>query len=260
MKNEKNVSNDFDPQVAEREIEAFDEKSAKYERGYKIVSRVFSAIFGISILAFVVFLCIRIYQSDYKALNGLYITQGLKDNYSVSEEIYTHDTESAFMNSSEGSVFPYSLYYIPKAGYLQISVRYNKNQIDSVKKQCPNFTEDKISFSLTDSQGNSFKPTLVASEDKFNYSYFKLEFEGIDFTVDSLNIVMTLNDVEWVKETDTTPAYLRDKVGSKYVAGNICIHETYRVEIVDEVETKVEKTYLPYTLNENEKNQLENLK
>ena len=260
MKNEKNIQESFDPAVAEKEIEDFDVKSARYEKNAKIISRVFSAIFGISILAFVVFLCIRIYQSDYKALNGLYITEGFKENYSVSEEIYTHDTESAFMTSSEGSVFPYSLFYIPKAGYLQISVRYNKNQIEAVKSQCPNFTEDKISFTLTDSKGNSFVPVVIASEEKFNYKYFKLEFDGIDFTLDSLNIVMTLNDVEWVKETDTTPAYLQDKIGSKYVAGNLCIHETYKIEIVDDVETKVEKQYLPYTLNDNEKNQLNNLK
>lgn len=260
MKNEKNLSDCFNPSVAEQEIEDFDIKSAKRERTYKIVSRTFSLIFGISLFAFVVFLCIRIYQSDYKALNGLYITQGFKDSYTVSEEIFTHDTESAFMTSSEGSIFPYSLFYVPKAGYLQISVRYNKNQIDAVKKQCPNFTEDKISFSLTDSTGRVFTPSIVADEEKFNYKYFKLEFSGIDFTVDSLNIVMTLNDVEWIKETDTTPAYLVDKIGSKYVAGNLCIHETYEIKKVDDVETKVEKQYLPYALNDSEKNQLENLK
>ena len=260
LKNEKDVPNSFDSAEVERKIEEFDVKNAKHERNVKIVSRVFSAIFGVSLLAFVIFLCIRIYQSDYKALNGLFITPGFGENYSVSEEIFTHDTESAFMTSNEGSVFPYSLFYIPKAGYLQISVRYNKNQIESVKRQCPNFTEDKISFSLTDSKGNVFVPKIIATEEKFNYKYFKLEFDGIDFTLDSLNIVMTLNDVEWVKETDTAPAYLQDKVGSKYVAGNLCIHETYRIEMVDDVETKVERQYLPYTLNENEKSQLENLK
>ncbi|MBQ8840792.1 MAG: hypothetical protein IJ004_05695 [Clostridia bacterium] len=258
MKNKNNAQDTFNPAIAEREIEDFDIKSAKQEKASKIISRVFSAILGASILAFVIFLCVRIYQSDYKAMNGLYITKDFSQAYQVSQDIYTHDTESAFMNSDHGSLFPYSLYYIKGSGYLQICVRYNKNQIKSVQEQCPNFTEDKISFNIVDSQGNVFTPSIYLSEDHFNYKYFKLEFTGIDFTTDHLLLNMILNDVEWVKETDTTPAYLRDKVGSKYALGDLKIHETYKVE-TDTAgnEVKVEKEYLPYTLSDYEKSQVE---
>lgn len=252
----------------EKQIDDFDKKSQNYEKNKKTVSRLVSCALGLALLAFVIFLIVRIVQSDHKALDGLFITEEFKDAYSVSDEVFTHDTENAFVASGEGSVLPYSFVYIPKAGYAQLTVRYNKNQLNDVKNACPNFSEDFIHFTLSASFKNieteettniiTYTPNVVATEEKYNYKYFKIEFPGVDFTADYLTINMIFDNVEKVVPDDGSATYLRDMPGAKFIAGDVQIHDQYNIKINSETNEKYreEKQYAPYYLSDYEKGQL----
>ena len=251
-----------------KEIDDFDRKSQNYEKNKKIVSRVFSTTLGIALLAFVIFLVVRIMQSDHKALNGLWVTDEFKSAYKVSDEVFNHDTESAFVGSEEGSVLPYSFIYIPKAGYVQLTVRYNKNQLDSVKDSCPGFSEDFIHFTLsatskdleTEETTNivTYKPNIVATEEKYNYKYFKIEFSGVDFTADYLTINMIFDNVQKVIPSDGSSAYLQDMPGASFTAGDVQIHDQYNVKIDDDGNKyREERQYAIYYLSDHEKSQLD---
>ena len=256
-----------DREKISKQIDEYDKKTQNYEKKKKIFSRFVSGTLGIALLAFVVFLVIRIMQSDHKALNGLWITDEFKAAYSVSDEVYNHDTESAFVGSGEGSVLPYSFIYIPKAGYLQLTVRYNKNQIDGVKSACPNFSEDYIHFTLSATYKDlesgdttntvSYEPKIVATEEKYNYKYFKIEFSGVDFTADYLTINMIFDNVEKVTPTDGSSAYLHDMPGASFTAGDVQIHDQYNVKVDDDGKKfREERQYAIYYLSDPEKSQL----
>ena len=251
-----------------REIDEFDRKNQNFEKNKRVVSRIVSGALGIALLAFVIFLVVRIMQSDYKALNGLWVTDEFKSAYKVSDEIYNHDTENAFVGSEEGSVLPYSFIYIPKAGYVQLTVRYNKNQLDSVKEACPNFSEDFIRFTLSATYKNleteettsiaTYKPHIIETEEKYNYKYFKIEFSGVDFTADYLTINMIFDNVEKVIPADGSSAYLQDMPGAEFTAGDVQIHDQYDVKVDDDGNKyREERQYAVYYLSDHEKSQLD---
>ncbi|MBQ7907079.1 MAG: hypothetical protein IJ309_03795 [Clostridia bacterium] len=253
---------DFDSEKISREIDDFDEKEQKQAKARKIISNTFTAIFGVALLAFVIFLIVRISWSDHKALNGLWVTDSFVDAVVKDDggynEIFTHDTESAFMDSDEGSVFPYSLIYIPSQGYVQLTVRYNKHQLDKVRVQCPNFKNDSVFYTLTDKNGATYTPSIIEFEENASYGYYKIEFTGVNFDADELSINMYLDGIEWYKADDTTAAILRENKDASYKSGEVLIHDHFELVYDEEKKEDVEvvKQYAPYTLSENEINQI----
>jgi hypothetical protein len=145
--------------------------------------KIIKYIFALALVAVLVALFIRIYQSDYKALEDVNISDSFISAYEKDDNVRTHAVNDGF--SENGSVFAYSLVYMKDAGYMQFTVRYNTRHIDEVRQTYPDFKNENIKYVLIDGEGNTYEANVLETKDKFNYCYFKLEFANIpDFGTD----------------------------------------------------------------------------
>ena len=152
--------------------------------------KIIKFIFVLALAAVSAALFIRIYQSDYKALEDINISDSFISAYEKDSDVRTHAVNDGF--SENGSVYAYSLVYMKDGGYIQFTVRYNTRHIDEVRQTYPDFKNENIKYVLIDGEGNTYEANVLEAVDKFNYCYFKLEFTGIpDFATD-LKVKMVL--------------------------------------------------------------------
>lgn len=178
-------------------------------KGFKRLGFIIKLVFTIALFVFIAALVFRMCQASFRGLEDTNISQGFKNAYSISQEISTHAVNDEF--SENGAVYAYSLVYIEKAGYLQLTVRYNQRHIDEVKVTYPDLKEENIRYELSDSNGKIYTPTILEEETKYNYRYFKLEFTGVDFSTNALSIKMILGGIDInVGEKSTLVVHRRD--------------------------------------------------
>jgi hypothetical protein len=152
--------------------------------------KIIKFIFVLALIAVLAALFIRIYQSDYKALEDINISDSFISAYEKDSDVRTHAVNDGF--SENGSVYAYSLVYMKDGGYIQFTVRYNTRHIDEVRETYPEFKNEDIKYVLIDGEGNTYEANVLEAVDKFNYCYFKLEFTDIpDFATD-LKVKMVL--------------------------------------------------------------------
>lgn len=152
--------------------------------------KIIKFIFVLALIAVLAALFIRIYQSDYKALEDINISDSFISAYEKDSDVRTHAVNDGF--SENGSVYAYSLVYMKDGGYIQFTVRYNTRHIDEVRETYPEFKNENIKYVLIDGEGNTYEANVLEAVDKFNYCYFKLEFTDIpDFATD-LKVKMVL--------------------------------------------------------------------
>ncbi len=161
------------------------------------LGKILKIVLIVAIVAVVTLLAINMYKSGYKELEDLAITDNLKIAYANKSDLRTHKPEDDGF-SPNGGLYSYSLAYIESQGYLQITVRYNERHMDDIKDNYPDFDVSKIHYTLTDANGNTYTPNVIAESSKFHYQYYKLEFTGVDFTSEKITLHMiidVLNDV-----------------------------------------------------------------
>ena len=153
--------------------------------------KIIKFIFVLALIAVLAALFIRIYQSDYKALEDINISDSFISAYEKDSDVRTHAVNDGF--SENGSVYAYSLVYMKDGGYIQFTVRYNTRHIDEVRETYPEFKNENIKYVLIDGEGNTYEANVLEAVDKFNYCYFKLEFANIpDFSTDfKVKMVLT---------------------------------------------------------------------
>lgn len=242
LKLENTVKNDF-----------LNEEILPEEKKHLGVGRIINICLTVALFTFITAFIFRICQSDYKGFEGLSVSSDFKEAYSVSQDVRTHAPGKEF--SDNGAVYAYSLVYIPEAEYLQITVRYNARHIDEVVsslnaneralkgESAKAYTKEDISvfYTLSNNEGKVYTPTLLGSEEKYNYCYFKLEFTGVDFDSAPLNINMMIKNVkeQRVNEKNT----LVYASGEEYNSAQLEIH-------------KKDNTFIPYELAKKEKEEL----
>ena len=149
----------------------------------KKFTKAISYICTVALILVVGALFLRIYQSDYKALEDVNISDSFISAYEMDSDVRTHAVNDGF--SENGAVFAYTFVYMKDAGYMQFTVRYNTRHINEVREKYPDFKDEYIKYILIDGNGNTYEATVLESAEKFNYKYFKLEFANIpDFDTD----------------------------------------------------------------------------
>ena len=121
--------------------------------------KIIKFIFVLALIAVLAALFIRIYQSDYKALEDVNISDSFISAYEKDSDVRTHAVNDGF--SENGSVYAYSLVYMKDGGYIQFTVRYNKRHIDEVKLSYPEFDENNIRYELVSEDGRIYTPTIL---------------------------------------------------------------------------------------------------
>lgn len=240
------MENTVNSQNVDTEISAEEKKKTA-------VGRIINICLTVALFTFIIAFMFRMCQSSHKEFKELYITDSLKEAYAVSQDVRTHAAGTEF--SENGALYAYSFVYIPDAKYMQITVRYNNRHIDEVINSLNNnekiingenaksYTLDDISifYALEDSKGKEYKPTVLDKKQKFNYTYFKLEFTDVDFNDTSLNVNMLLENTEQ-KEINgkNTLAY---SLGSIYNSGTLECHSK-------------DDMHIPYELSKSERKEL----
>lgn len=160
----------------------------------KRIGIVIKITLSVALFVFIGALIFRMCQASYKALEELERSSAFEASYERCDDVRTHAVNDEF--SENGAVYAYSLVYIEKEGYIQFSVRYNKRHIDEVKLSYPEFDENSIRYELVSEDGRIYTPTILKTEDKFNYRYFKMEFTDVDFSTKSLSVKMILDGID----------------------------------------------------------------
>lgn len=148
----------------------------------------------VALFTFIGALIFRMCQASYESLEEANISPAFKAAYAIDSNVRTHAVNAEF--SENGAVYAYSLVYMEKAGYLQFTARYNERHIEEVKETYPDFDEKNIYYELVDANGKVYKPTVLETDDSFNYQYFKLEFTGVDFSTATLSLKMVLGGID----------------------------------------------------------------
>lgn len=157
------------------------------------LGKILKIILIIAIISVLALLTVNIVKSDNKELEELIITDNFKSAYAISDDVRTHIPGDNDGFSENGGVYSYSLVYIEESGYIQITVRYNERHMDDVAKNYEDFDASKIYYTLTDSKGNTYTPTVLDTASKYHYEYFKLEFTGVDFDGTDLTLNMVID-------------------------------------------------------------------
>lgn len=217
------------------------------------ISKIVNMCLLIALFTFIIAFMFRMCQSSHKEFKELYITDSFKEAYAISQDIRTHAAGTEF--SENGALYAYSFVYIPDAQYIQITVRYNNRHIDEVINSLNNneaylygdeakqYTIDDINifYTLTDFHGKEYTPNVLDQKSKFNYTYFKLEFTGVDFDDASLSVNMMLENTAQ-KEINGKKTLIYS-LGSLYNSGTLECHSK-------------DDMHIPYKLSKSEKKQL----
>ena len=173
------------------------------------IGKIIKIILTVALFVFIGALVFRMCQSSHKALDELIKSDSFNSAYASSDDVRTHAINDEF--SKNGAVYAYSLVYIENEGYLQLTVRYNKLHIDEVRLTYPDFKNESIRYELYDASGKAYAPTVLATEEKYNYTYFRLEFTGVDFSTDEISIKMILDGIDIdVGENSTLVIHRKD--------------------------------------------------
>ena len=181
----------------ENDLDEISDGNLRAKKAKKIIGIVLSILLYALIIVLIVNFC----GADHKELDDLYITNNLRDVYKTSTDLRTHAPGTEM--SENGAIYAFSFVYNEQNGYMQITVRYNVRHLNEVLQALNHnafgmeYTLDDIGvfYTVTDSNGKIYEPTVLETKEWRSYVYFKLELSGVDFSVDSLTVNMMLNNV-----------------------------------------------------------------
>jgi len=119
------------------------------------------------------------FAADRSTLNDIIPTDGLRAAYAADGELEILSHEVVREISEDGYMAAYAFVWIPEAGEVQLTVRYN----DSVYEYNGLPAGDTFTFVLTDSKsGKVYEAAVLAEEKKWMYNFRRLSFSGVEIT------------------------------------------------------------------------------
>jgi hypothetical protein len=144
-----------------------------------------------------------------ESMKSVYFTPALKEYYNATEgEIgaVTQDLRAPYDDADKGRFFCDNLIVIEKIGELQVSVRFNNSAMETIYKDYgvkldpkneKNFTFRIARDPITDEKGAEpvviGELTYVGFDEYMMYNYYKLVFDGIEFSNG------TDEKIEWIR-------------------------------------------------------------
>lgn len=163
----------------------FPEEQNEYStKAGRIIKRIFKTlIYGLSIslLVFLTFYAF-IYNRDSELVTRMIFNESVEEMYTARDsdaEMY-RIFPATFM-SDQGEIQLYNLYYAKDASMSEICVKYNKNKFTGADGSVGN----AFSYTLTDSDGNSYELISCASDIQGRYCYERICFDGTEFDLES---------------------------------------------------------------------------
>jgi hypothetical protein len=98
---------------------------------------------------------------------------------------------------------------------LKVEKEAYERHMDEISQSYKDFDSSKIHYTLTDSNGRLYEPTILDTAEKYHYKYFKLEFTDVDFEAKTLSLNMIID-------------VLSDVVGTK---NSVVIHQAGETSI-----------------------------
>jgi hypothetical protein len=112
-------------------------------------------------------------------------------------------------------------YYCPETGELQITVRYNASTLEKLQEDFKlaappeNDPSALFDFTVSDNYGNRAYLLEMETDQKFMYTYLKLTFTGIDFSLSDwlrVDICYKGEDINYAKPYGSIVVYERELI------------------------------------------------
>ncbi len=156
----------------------------------------FVKVFGMTIILILcaVFILRCILVADKSTFSDLALTPALSAAYTDENAAdFVKTVKVAREIADDGYFSAYALYYIPAAGEIQVSVRWN----DSVYGYTDMPEDTEFSFELlNETTGISYPASAISEKEMAMYNYRKLVVDGVPLLGenDQLTVVMNLRD------------------------------------------------------------------
>ena len=166
------------------------------------IIKILAAVICFSVIGFIGF---RIFTFNYypDSTKNLSFTNALTEHYNARGgdiTVYTQKLAAAYDDNKEGNFFCDHLRFVPEAGTLQVTLRYNTSLYEDIEKKygvkLSDDSRDSFHFRLTRSGGDKETGRLVIAEwDEFlMYRYVKLVFEDVE-----LDEVLAATSEDWIR-------------------------------------------------------------
>ena len=183
------------------------------------ITRIITILSVIGLVAFAVFLGVQLWRStSYDPFDYLKITDSFKEAYKENDKILTRPVGKEGL-TLEGTIKVTEFAYIKddisgEYSYIQFNARFNKNHIDDISKQCPNFGYDDVKFVVLakDKDGNviqEYVPNEQERKEKYQYKYFKYELVDV-VACDKLVLEMRLMGIKSTENEAGETVYIED--------------------------------------------------
>ena len=178
----------------------YEEDIPKSKSKFVLVMKILIAFVCISVIGVLAFRII-LFNTYPDSMEDIYFTDNLTAYYEACDGDINAKTQMIrypYDDPDKGNFFADNLIVIEDAGELQFSVRYNLSTLETIESQygleglSPE-DEELFSFRLVASKYDlaegKYKevvladgPSYVGTDSRLMYRYFKLAFDGIDFT------------------------------------------------------------------------------
>ncbi len=156
------------------------------EKKPSVIKKLFKWIAVAIMLAVYIVLFIRIFVScDSEIVDSIIKTDRIVSEYEKDPEnfeIQQYEITGWYKSINDGKLLSVdNLYYFPSADSLQISVKFNKDIL-----LCDAEYSDELlpfEFYLEDEQGNIYSEYTAVYDERFDFGYIRLCFEGIEFEI-----------------------------------------------------------------------------
>lgn len=157
--------------------ESFNEEPQK--KGFTFGKLIKWIFLSLIILVYLILAARCVQSSDHKIVDKVLVNDAFVKAYESSPEEFAvekYGIEKAWADIREGRLLEFnSLYYVPLAKQLQISVKFNLDL-----PLCEYDAEIPFRFRLRDEEGNEYTDYWYEFAEKTGYGYIRLCFEGIE--------------------------------------------------------------------------------
>lgn len=169
------------------------------------------------------------FQVFSHTLANYYVKNEEKDEYEIVERSEYYSVK----NADEGDIKISNAYFMPQAGQLEVTFRFNNDVINNLHRAYPMAAAEdgeKFVFVISDNHDNKYTEYCYKEGSRANYNYRRLLFSGIDFK----NVSTLYLDIYYINDVTLSEPYR-----SMVIYDNNLTLEDYDVEMPSNVTSEL---------------------
>ena len=158
------------------------------------IGKIFKIFFAACVILVIGFVGVRYYMiRDNSVLTELYPTDAAKAEFRRGEDGFlTHDFSDEI--SKDGYFSAFGFVYLSGEHEIQLTGKYNDSLLSTYFKDD---SEEDFTWELRDENGKTLSyGEIVSREEKYQYNFFRIVFDGVEIGKDSELYLALVNKVE----------------------------------------------------------------